>query len=483
MLLRLRMRERARVCTRATWAIGVVTATWLAALAGSMPVAAETVESALVKAYQNNPQLNVQRALVRATDENVPQALSGYRPRVSATVTGGEQSISTTSQLLPAPPGTPAQYFTNSGQNAPYSGGLTIAQTVFNGFQTANRTRAAEGTVFAARETLRNTEQSVLLNALTAYMNVLRDYAILELQKRNVEVLQEGLRETNDRFKVSDVTSTDISQSESRLAGGVTQVYSAESNYNASVAAYRQVIGDEPGKLSPGTAVDRFIPTTLGECIAFGTSQHPAITSAMYNLDVAQHQVAVAEGALLPSFVVQGSAQQSFEPQLDVPKTYNLSVVGQLSVPIYQGGAEYSAVRQAKETLGQRKLELDLARGQVRQGIVQAWGQLEATKKQIKTTDKQVKAAESALNGVREEARVGQRTTLDVLNAQQELVNARASVVTAQRDRVVASYTLLTAVGRLSPQTLGLPVPRYNPAVHYQQVRDNWVGLRTPDGK
>jgi outer membrane protein len=203
----------------------------------------------------------------------------------------------------------------------------------------------------------------------------------------------------------------------------------------------------------------------------------------MYNVDVAQHQVSVAEGALLPAFVVQGSAQQAFETQLDIPKTYSLSVLGQLTVPIYQGGAEYSAVRQAKETLGQQRLQLDLVREQVRQAIVQAWSQLEAAKVQIKSTEKEVTAAESALSGVREEARVGQRTTLDVLNAQQELVNARVAVVTAQRDRIVASYTLLSAVGSLSPQVLGLSVTRYDAAVHYHQVRDNWVGLRTPDGK
>src|ERR1019366_699839 len=220
----MRMRKRELVGARAVRAIGVVGATWLAALAASIPVAADTVESSLVKAYQNNQQLNVQRALVRATDENVPQALAGYRPRISAQITGGEQSTSTTSQLLPQVPKTPALYFTNSGYNATYSGGLTIIQPVFNGFQTANRTRAAEGQVFSARETLRNTEQAVLLNALQAYMNVLRDYAILVLEKRNVEVLQEQLRQTQDRFKVGDVTSTDISQSETRLASGVTQV-------------------------------------------------------------------------------------------------------------------------------------------------------------------------------------------------------------------------------------------------------------------
>ena len=203
----------------------------------------------------------------------------------------------------------------------------------------------------------------------------------------------------------------------------------------------------------------------------------------MYNVDIAQHQVQVAEGALLPTFVVQGNAQQAFEQQLDIPKTYNLAVLGQLTVPIYQGGAEYSAIRQAKETLGQQRIQLDLVRDQVRQAISQSWSQLEAAKVQIKSTEDQVRAAESALNGVREEARVGQRTTLDVLNAQQDLVNARVAVVTAQRDRVVASYTLLSTVGRLSPKVLGLPVTNYDAMVHYQQVRDNWGGLRTPDGK
>ena len=477
------MREGVPARIHTARAISVVAATWLGALAASIPVAAETVESALVKAYQNNPQLNVQRALVRATDEQVPQALAGYRPRVTAAATGGEQSLSTTQRLVPLPAGTPAQYFTNSGHVATYSAGLTITQTLYNGFQTANRTRAAEGQVSSARETLRNTEQSVLLSALTAYMNVLRDYAILELQKRNVEVLQEQLRQTRDRFKVGDVTATDISQAETRLASGETQVASAEANYQTSVATYRQVIGSDPGQLSPGTTVDRFLPKTLADCIAYGNNQHPAVITAMYNVDVAQHQVSVAEGALLPAFVVQGSAQQAFETQLDIPKTYNLSVLGQLTVPIYQGGAEYSAVRQAKETLGQQRLQLDLVREQVRQAIVQAWSQLEAAKVQIKSTEKEVTAAESALNGVREEARVGQRTTLDVLNAQQELVNARVAVVTAQRDRIVASYTLLSAVGSLSPQVLGLSVTRYDAAVHYHQVRDNWVGLRTPDGK
>ncbi len=483
MLRCVRKRERSLVHVRAALVVVIIGLASTATIATSASAAAETVESALVRAYLNNPQLNVQRALVKVTDEGVPQALAGYRPRIGATLTGGEQSLSTTSQLLPQPPGTPAQYFTNSGYNATYSGGFAITQTLYNGFQTANRTRAAEASVLSARETLRNTEQTVLLSALTAYMNVLRDYAILELQKRNVEVLREQLRQTRDRFKVGDVTSTDISQSEARLASGMTQVLSADANYKTSIATFHQVIGSDPGKLSPATIVDRFLPKTLPDSIAVGSNLNPAITTAMYNLDIAQNQVSLAEGALLPTLVVQGSGQQGFETQLAVPHSYNLSVIGQLSVPIYQGGAEYSAVRQAKETLGQRRLELDLARTQVRQAIVQAWSNLDATKGAIISTEAQVKAAESALNGVRQEALVGQRTTLDVLNAQQELVNARASVVQAQRDRVVASYAVLAAVGRLSPQILGLRVTHYDAAVHYQQVRDNWIGLRTPDGK
>jgi outer membrane protein len=158
-------------------------------------------------------------------------------------------------------------------------------------------------------------------------------------------------------------------------------------------------------------------------------------------------------------------------------------VEGQLAIPVYQGGAEYATIRQAKETLGQRRVDLDTARDQAQRTLVESWGQLEAAKAQIEATQAQVTAAEIALNGVREEARVGQRTTLDVLNAQQELVNARVALVTAQRDRVVASYTVLAAVGRLSAPVLRLPVPVYDPVVHYHQVRDTWAGVRTPDGK
>jgi len=447
--------------------------------AATIPARGQTLESALMQAYQNNPTLNSQRASVRATDEGVPQALSGYRPRVSITGSVGEQYWDTLTKAST----TSGVYTKQSGTMTPSGYGLTTTQTIFNGFQTANRTRQAEAQVLAARATLRVTEQTVLLSAVTAYMNLLRDSAIFDLQRRNVEVLQEQLRQTRDRFNVGEVTRTDVAQSESRLAAGRSQVLTAESNYKASGATYRQVIGSNPGKLSPGTPVDRFSPPNLSGAVGFASASHPAVVTAQYNIDVAQMQVKVAEGALYPTLSLQGNVQKSYESTLTSLQTFNASVLGQLSVPIYQGGAEYSAIRQAKETLGQRRLDFDTSRDQVRQTVVQSWGQLDAAKANIDATTAQVQAAEIALNGVREEARVGQRTTLDVLNAQQELVNARVALVTAQRDRVVASFTLLSAVGRLAPQVLGLNVPIYDAQEHYQQVRDSWTGVRTPSGR
>ena len=379
----------------------------------------------------------------------------------------------------------PATYATLSGYNSPFSAGVTATQTLFNGFQTANKTRQAESQVFAARETLRQTVQAVLLNGATAYMNLLRDTAILDLQRRNVEVLQEQLRQTRDRFNVGEVTRTDVAQAESSLAAGRSQVLTAQANYTASGATYRQVIGTNPGHLVAATPVDRFSPHTLPGAIAVGTASNPAVTLAQYNVDVAQLAVKVAEGALYPTVSVQGSFVQNYgvAGSLNVMQSYTGSVIGSVSVPIYQGGAEYSLVRQAKETLGQKRIDMDTARDSARQNVVQAWGQLDAAKANIDATQAQVQAAEIALNGVREEARVGQRTTFDVLTAQQTLVNARVAVVTAQHDRVVASYTLLAAVGRLSPQVLRLHVPVYDSRVHYHQVRDSWAGVRTPDGR
>jgi outer membrane protein len=361
--------------------------------------------------------------------------------------------------------------------------GVTATQTLYNGNQTANKTRQAESQVMGARETLRVTEQQVLLDAATAYMDLLRDGATLDLQRSNVEVLTEQLKQTRDRFNVGEVTRTDVAQAESRLAAGRSQLLAAQSQYVTSQAQYRRIIGVDPGKLAVATPVDRFSPNSLPLAIASGETKSPSVLASAYGVDVAELGVKVSEGALYPNLAVAATASKNYESQYNVNKQTLASIVGTLTVPLYQGGSEYSTIRQSKETLGQQRLNLDVNRDQARETVVQSWGQLDAAKAQIEATTAQVNAAEIALNGVREEARVGQRTTLDVLNAQQELVNARVALVTAQHDRVVASYTLLAAVGTLSMQRLGLDVTIYDPQIHYQQIRDAWVGVRTPDGR
>ncbi len=461
---------------------GAAAAALLLACMGPMPALADTIEAALVRSYQNNPQLNAQRAQVRFTDENVPQALSGYRPKVAITASAGYQYIDTNRTTGGDPIGDRAAPNLH-GTNAPRSVGLTVNQTLFNGQQTANRTRAAESQVSGAREGLRVLEQSILLSAATIYMDFLRDSAIVEVQQSNVRVLEQTLKQTQDRFNVGEVTRTDVAQSEAQLAAGKTQLLTAEANLVTTRSKFRQIIGNEPQGLAPGSPVDRFLPKTLPSAVELSLIENPSVTAAMFGVDVNFLQVKVNEGALLPTVSLLASVNQSYEQQLTIFQTFNAGAAAQLSVPIYQGGAEYSLIRQSKETLAQQRLVLEQTRDATRANTVTAWGQLVAGKAQVSSAQSQVTASEIALNGVREEAKAGQRTTLDVLNAQQALVNARVALVTAQHDRVVASYAVLSAVGRLSPQVLKLATTTYDPSVHYQQVRDSWIGVRTPDGR
>ena len=276
---------------------------------GPTPVLADTIEAALVRAYQNNPQLNAQRAQVRVTDENVPQALSGYRPKVAVTASAGYQYTDTLiTQGGDANIGSCAPIST--APIAPRSVGATITQTLFNGQQTANRTRAAESQVSGAREALRALEQTVLLSGATIYMDYLRDSAIVEVQKSNVRVLEQTLKQTRDRFNVGEVTRTDVAQSEAQLAAGRTQLLTAEANLTTTRSNFRRIIGNEPQALAPGSPVDRFLPATLPAAVELGLTQNPNVTAAMFGIDVSYLQVKVAEGALLPTVTLQASVQQ-----------------------------------------------------------------------------------------------------------------------------------------------------------------------------
>jgi outer membrane protein len=458
-------------------------------IGGIGQASAQTMPAVLVLAYQNNPQLNLQRAQVRATDEAVPQALSGYRPNLSVVATAAQQFSSTTSLTTDPTPGNPGRQFVTgpqtvtSGDFTSKSLGVTGTQILFNGFQTANRTRFAEGQVSAAREALRVIEQTVLLAAATVYMDLLRDTAIDEVQRSNVKVLEETLRQTRDRFNVGEVTRTDVAQAEAQLAAGQFQLSNADSNLVTTRANFRRVIGIEAGKLTAAAPVERLAPSTLAGSLQVGLNENPNITAAMYGIDTANLTVKINEGALFPTVTLNGTAQKVWNGTLTTVEQTTWSIGTQVVIPIYQGGDEYSLIRQSKESLAQQRNNLEFVRDTVRSNIAQAWGVVQATKAQIESAQAGVRFSETALNGVREEARVGQRTTLDVLNAQQTLVNARVTLVTAQHDRVVASYNLLNAVGYLSPQILGLPTPVYDPRIHYYQVRASWFGLRTPDGK
>ncbi len=453
-------------------------AAWAAlALSCALPSAAsaEALPEALAKAYQTNPQLNAERARQRATDENVPQALAGYRPQIVASLSAGLQTVR---NLLPD----------NTIQTAslkPWVIGVTVTQTLFNGFRTANSVRVAELQVQSGREALRNVGQGVLLDAVTAYTNVLANQSLVEAQRSNVAFLRETLAVTQRRLNAGDVTPTDTAQAEARLNRGLADLNAAEVALAVSQATYAQVIGNPPSQLRPAEVVDRYLPKSREDSMTMAIRQHPAVMAAGFDVDVASTNIRVAEGALLPSASVQGSASKSRDndPSLSTLAENQASIVASVTAPIYDGGTAASQTRQAKEVKAQSRLVLDQVRNQARTAAVSAWVANEGAKIAVSASESEVKAATVALQGVQREAAGGQRTTVDVLNSQADLIQAKARLIGALRDRVIASYTLLSAVGHLDVKTLSLNTPDYLPQVHYQQVRDAWHGLRTPSGQ
>lgn len=464
--------------TRRRSGVGPVLATWTAlGLCCALPATAwaEALPEALVKAYQTNPQINAERARQRATDENVPQALAGYRPQIVASLSAGLQAVR---NLLPD----------NTIQTArlkPWTIGVTVSQTLFNGFRTANSVRVAELQVQSGREALRNVGQGVLLDAVTAYTNVLANQSLVEAQRSNVAFLRETLSITQRRLNAGDVTPTDTAQAEARLSRGLADLNAAEVALAISQATYAQVIGNSPAQLRPAEVVDRYLPKSREDSITMAIREHPAVMAAGFDVDVASTNIRVAEGALLPSASLQGSISRSRDndPSLSTFATDQASIVANVTAPIYDGGQAASQTRQAKEVTAQSRLVLDQVRNQARTAAVSAWVANEGAKIAVSASESEVKAATVALQGVQREAAGGQRTTVDVLNSQADLIQARARLIGALRDRVIASYTLLSAVGHLDVKTLSLNTPDYLPEVHYHQVRDAWHGLRTPSGQ
>ena len=456
------------------------------ALALSGAASAETLQEAMSAAYANNPSLNAARAGTRAVDENVPQALSGYRPTINGQISTGLTATDTRFRIKGI--SNWASTYTDTGA---IQGQIQIVQPLYMGGRIDNGVKRAESAVKAAREQLRTAEQSTLLETAAAYMNVILSGQVLELRQSNVAFLQEQVRAANDRFSVGEGTRTDVSQAQAALAAATSAVSVAQADLLTARANYIQVVGHEPkGLRSPGP-ITKLLPAKLTVAVDASRTEHPSIRAAIYNADTASYNVEIQEGALLPSFVLQGTVSSAFAGS-SVPggsstperaRTLEGSVAAVLSIPIYQGGAEYATVRQAKEELGQAKLQVDAARMSVDASLAQAWSALESAKAQIVAAEASVTASRLALEGVVEEQKVGQRTTLDVLNAQSTLIDARLSEVGAETQLVVASYRVLAAMGRLDRERLGLKVTAYKPEHHYEQVRDKWIGLRTPDGR
>lgn len=431
-----------------------------------VPASAATLVEALAWAYSGNPTLNAARASVRATDENVPRARSGYRPSIFANADAGVDRTEVG----------------GVGQTTyPRGIGVSIEQPIFLGFRTKNSVRAAETAVLAERESLRSTEQDVLLDAVTAFMDVAQAQAIVSLRSQNLEFLREQVRAANDRLNVGEGTRTDVAQTNASLALGLSAYSAAVATLAAANATYQMVIGRKPDTIGAVKSVDGLLPRTLDAALSLGHVNHPAIIAANYNIDVASFNVKVIEGEFLPRVTLEGDL--SHRDGSSQGATDSASIVGRVSVPIYQAGEPDARARQAKETLGQRRIEHDLARDQVRQAIVATWSSLDAARAQIDAADQQVAAQQLVLSGIVEERNVGQRTTLDVLDSQQDLIDAREAQVTARRNRVVAAYSVLAAVGNLSATKLGLAVSVYDPKEHHRLVRDKWGGLRTPDGR
>lgn len=440
--------------------------------------AAGSLEDALREAYLANPRLDAERARLRATDELVPQALSGWRPLLRAT---GSYTINRRTEDDETDAGRDRdgsrESETDRETDVLFQPDLRLLaqQPVYSGGETVAGTARAENQVLAGRARLADVEQTVLFDVVTAYADVVRARNVLRLSQENLDRLERYRGGTQERFRVAEVTRTDVSQADSRVAGAVADIARAESELEAALADYERVVGQPPEALAP-IAPTAELPATLAEAEA-EAQNHPRIVQASFDLDAARDQIRVDQAQLLPEVNLVGELNRRTQPSVGVQSFTDASIGAELVVPLYQRGTEYSRVRQSKQTAIQRRYDLTDIERAVRREIVTSFEALRAARAQIAALDEQVEAAMAALDGVREEAIVGSRTVLDVLNAEQELFVAQVRRERAAAEEIEASYRLRAAVGRLTLADLGVEGPRYDPEANYRGVRDRWFGL------
>ena len=437
-----------------------------ALILSTAPASAETLQEAMSMAYQGNPNLLAARSQLRAVDETVPQALSGWRPTL--TLNGTATNNRTENQI-----------FSGGGVDTVTTGGVTqrfqknataqFTQPIFRGFKTWAGTSQAKNQVFAQRARLSATEATVLLQVATAYFDVLQYQAVADLNRNNVQVLQRQLEATQDRFRVGELTRTDVAQAEASIAGAKAALVTAEGTLQQARSAYTNVVGKAPENLMP-PMLPAIIPASYDAVVAAAIANNPSYIAADYAALAADDNVTVVQGDLLPSVNLIGQYTRSWNTVGDSSKSEAVSAQAQLSVPIYQQGAEYSRLRQAKQTAGQQRFVADQARLDARNAATQAWENYQAQTASIESFNTQIKANEIALEGTQREAEVGSRTVLDVLNAEQVLLNSRTSLVRAQHDQFVAAHQLLSAIGLLTGAGMKLSGPLYDPTEHYKDV-------------
>ena len=451
-------------------------AVWMAAAlvaAHADTASAENIRDTLAQAYRYNPRLDAERANLRATDENVSQANAGFRPSINAAADVGQTSTDTTlSGRLGG--GRSA----TSGTTSPRGYTVQLIQPLFKGFQTVNAVSEAEAQVRAGRETLRNFEQEVLLQAVTDYGNVVRDQAIVRLRENNVTVLATELKATQDRFAVGEVTRTDVAQAQASRAQAISELELAKANLKTSRSSYEQTVGNPPSKLEEPRPEHKLLPRSLDDAIATSAHENPQVVAALYNEQAARINVDKIRGELLPEAQLEASYSDRYDQSVQTARTETGTVLGRLNIPIYdRGGVVYSQVRQAKHIHVQRIQQIEQARATAQQAVVQAWSQYAAAKAQLESDKAQIESNTIALGGVREEEKVGQRTVIEVLNAQQTLLNSQVQVEGTKRNLLVSSYGVISAMGRLSVAEVGAASTVYDPEVHLDEVARKWWGL------
>lgn len=449
----------------------------LGLLGAVSPAAAQTLNEALAATYANNPQLQAERANLRATDEGVPQALAGWRPQVIVSGSAGynqgnltEPSTNFLGQSIQTTTTEDHQVGTLDAE---------VTENIYSGGQTKAETAQATDKVKAERANLVNIEQQVFINAVSAYVTVIENQQLLALAINNAQVLKEQLRATQDRFSVGEITRTDVAQSESSLAQAEAEVQTAQGNLQTSRATFEEVIGFPPGRLTPPQPL--VLPVnSKRSAAAQAANNNPAVVQAQFTQSAASDNVDLAWSKLMPTLAVQGEVFQEVNQLQSGTVSNGAEVLASLSWPLYQGGAEYATIRQAVQEREMARQQVDQARRNAVENAEQFWETLVATRATITSTRAEIAANEIALDGTEREALVGSRTTLDVLNAQQLLLQSQVTLVQNLASLVTDSYQVASAIGRFTARDIGLRVPLYDDNSYYNAVKNAWGGTGDP---